>query len=447
MNNLWLGYKNPPVRKKLAKRYSLHRRYLSTSLAEQKEAEKIAPIIQALNEEYLDCSDSDDAEDIQEQIDTLNAFFIDKVFEKENDPEMQPVIRKSNFSIDDIVGDPREHWRFRTKDHLRRVLNCLQIPERCGPLSNGSYLNGEALFLFYLRRISATKETLNSLSREHHFGEDYSVWSRGFNWMARWLQSRWGYKLYNNMDYWSSWLPMFSEKIRVLANKVSQGFPNLPTPLPVLNLLANNFSPAAFIDCNGIHTSRVGSGPIVVNGENRRRHQAQLIQQAYYNGWCRAHGVKFESLDGPNGMTLNIYGPASIRHNDLFMVGRSGINDEMSRIQLGDPLQKVMYGDSIYVWMSHLRSRHGPGSTPLQLAEDRAMSSAREAVEHNFGEADQLFPYISHHKNLKILSGQPIGAIYFTKMLFRNLYVCLYGNKTSERFDCPYPSMEHYMGE
>jgi hypothetical protein len=145
-------------------------------------------------------------------------------------------------------------------------------------------------------------------------------------------------------------------------------------------------------------------------------------------------------------MTMNAFGPASLRHNDLWMVGRSGINGVMAHIQMGRLLQKLIYGDSIYVWMTHLRSRHGNGGTPREQAEDKALSSCRQLIEHNYGESDQLFPYLTYKHNLKILAGTPLGSIYFTKLLFRNLYVCLYGNKTWERMHHPRkPTLEEYM--
>jgi hypothetical protein len=219
--------------------------------------------------------------------------------------------------------------------------------------------------------------------------------------------------------------------------------------LPITWFVPNQFNVVGFIDCNQVRTCRPGAGPAQgPNGQPRRRHQAALLQESFYNGWARGHGIKFETFDGPNGLTLQAFGPASMRQNDLWVVSRSGLNNDLARVQAAivpAHAQKVVYGDSIYVWMTHVRSRHGDGGTPQQLSEDRALSSCREAIEHNYGEADQLFPYMSYKPNLKVASNQPLGDIYFTKLLFRNLYVCLYGNKTSARFKTERPYMEDYM--
>ena len=41
--------------------------------------------------------------------------------------------------------------------------------------------------------------------------------------------------------------------------------------------------------------------------------------------------------------------------------------------------------------------------------------------------------------NLKICSGMPLEALYFSVQLLQNCYNCLYGNLTSERFNCQPP--------
>jgi hypothetical protein len=99
-------------------------------------------------------------------------------------------------------------------------------------------------------------------------------WSRGFNWLARWLDNRWGYKIYDNMDFWAGYLDEFSECIRVKVNEVSRSYPNNPhNPLPRLDFQPGDFAVSCFIDNNQVQTCRPGTGPVVdiLNGLNRRR--------------------------------------------------------------------------------------------------------------------------------------------------------------------------------
>jgi hypothetical protein len=233
------------------------------------------------------------------------------------------------------------------------------------------------------------------------------------------------------------------------AIEVSQTFPQRTHPLPPVYYAPGDFSICSFIDCNLTGTCRLGAGPLADGPMAPRNPMADILQQSIYNGWARKHGIKHETADSPDGMTMHAYGPGSMRHSDLWFLGRSGINTKFAILQAHLPAnrQKKMYGDSIYPFMSHLRSRHGPNNaTPQQRSEDLALSSCRETIEHSYGEASQLFPYLNYHEKLKI-SNQPVGAIYFTKLLFRNMYNCLYHNNTSKRFRCPPPTLEAYMAE
>jgi hypothetical protein len=127
------------------------------------------------------------------------------------------------------------------------------------------------------------------------------------------------------MDFWAGYLDEFSECIRVKVNEVSRSYPNNPhNPLPRLDFQPGDFAVSCFIDNNQVQTCRPGTGPVVdiLNGLNRRRPLADLIQQSFYNGWASKHGIKFETRDAPNGMTMNAFGPASLRHNDLWITLR-----------------------------------------------------------------------------------------------------------------------------
>ena len=368
----------PPVLKALRKHYTLHRRYLATSLKEQDQAKKVTSILAALVDQLDDASDSDEEDEIQEDIDQAEMMLEELVFEKVDDPEMNRTYIPIDITIDSL--DPKDvdiYYRFRTKAHLKRVFNCLQLPARCGPLSNGRWIDSEALFLFYLRRLSSV-DTLYDMVNKYGFNGDVGTWCRGFKWFSNWLEDRWGHKLTNNMDYWAPFFPHFSECIRKKAIATSANFPNLPTPLPPITWWdVNGLRVCCFVDNNQVKTCRPGAGPGL--GPGWRTPLQALIQRSFYNGWARAHGIKFETLDAPNGMTMWVYGPGSLRQNDLWMIGRSGLNIVMmiiqTRLGIPDALHKLIYGDSIYVWMTHVRSRHGVYGTPNQRAEDKAMSA------------------------------------------------------------------------
>ena len=106
-----------------------------------------------------------------------------------------------------------------------------------------------------------------------------------------------------------------------------------------------------------------------------------------------------------------------------------------------------MYGDSIFPWRDCLRARmNASPADPMKTWKDCvdfAMSSSRQLVEHHYGEADQLWPFMTYDKKMKI-GNMDLGALYTCKTLFRNFYTCLYENKTSDRFKCRPPILEEY---
>ena len=97
-----------------------------------------------------------------------------------------------------------------------------------------------------------------------------------------------------------------------------------------------------------------------------------------------------------------------------------------------------MYGDGIYVPHLCLRSATGVA------AVDKPLNSAREAIEHSYGEKGILFPFMTNKKKLKIKE-RDLSALYFMCSLLRSCYTCMYHDKSSDRFDISPPSFDEYM--
>lgn len=157
----------------------------------------------------------------------------------------------------------------------------------------------------------------------------------------------------------------------------------------------NGFNVFGFIDNTTIETCRPGGGP-AAPGVDAPRYE-YLIQRAKH------HGLKFQSVVLPNGMDYHVYGPVSLRHNDLYTLGHSEILSSIKDIQLGENLQYVIYGDSAYLLIrdTHLRCRHsGDRLTPIQQTENAAMSSCRESIEWNFGSTKTLWAYLQFSRYL-----------------------------------------------
>ena len=165
-----------------------------------------------------------------------------------------------------------------------------------------------------------------------------------------------------------------------------------------------------------------------------------------YSRLCTIDGR--ESTVSKRRLSGDLWGPGSCRHSDIWFLLESDINNRMAAIQEGHDLQYFMYGDAIYPWRTHLRSRHAPhgavNAPPEFRAQDRGMTACREAIEWSFQEADLLFPFMTYKEKMKV-RGILLREIYFTKSLLRNCYNCLYHSKASKYFGCTPPTLEEYM--
>jgi hypothetical protein len=172
-----------------------------------------------------------------------------------------------------------------------------------------------------------------------------------------------------------------------------------------------------------------------------------LMQRAFYSGWKRLHGLKHQSVVLPNGMTGDLWGPCSVRHNDLYTLRESGLNARVAACQQGRPLQFCMYGDGIFPYASHLRSKHvNPnGLTPRQTAENNAMTKVRIAVEWDYGVIAGLFPFLNHSLNIKIRQHPNLPKTYTVATLLKNAHVCLYGSQVASYFNLTPPSLQSYF--
>jgi hypothetical protein len=58
--------------------------------------------------------------------------------------------------------------------------------------------------------------------------------------------------------------------------------------------------------------SRPGGGPAVEEGINAERYNT-LVQETFFNGYKACHGIKHQTVELPNGMCCELYGPKFFR--------------------------------------------------------------------------------------------------------------------------------------
>lgn len=345
-------------------------------------------------------------------------------------------LRLKHRTIESFMACDIPHsFRFRSTDQLQLLKRLLQIPEVVS-LDNNVALNGEEVFLFGLRRMAYPSRYFDLLSE---FGGEITVWSRAFHWFINYIYDNFHTLIESSMERFVSKFPQYSVAIR---NKVvEKGCDHLAEIV--------GFRVAGFIDNTIFSTCRPGGGP-VCDGVGAPRHD-NSIQEAFYTGWKHIHGVKIQTVTLPDGIIADVFGPVSLRHNDLFTLAESDMNDRLDEMQEGVYNNKYcLYGDSAYPVMSSITSRHShPPLSVIEVLENKCMSSVRESIEWVNDDIKSKFAFVGFHKGLKLRQSKIdkiVCKMIVVAALLTNCYKCMNGCQTSAYFQLPPPTIEEYFG-
>jgi hypothetical protein len=351
--------------------------------------------------------------------------------------KIEPEHHGPSITIDSL-GDMMEdrlskNFRFHSVAHLRRLYDGLKFPENFKG-SRREKFTGEEVFLYGIYRLSHT-ETLTSEGVRSLFGfTSDSRASTCFKIFLTFMVENWGYLLTNNMEYWLPMMQGCADSIRAKCATNGCDF-------------ADNFCVFAFTDNTMNATCRPGGGP-ARDRTNAPRNDPD-IQRAWYNGWKKLHGMKWQTVDMPNGMNFAVWGAVSCRHNDLFTLLHSDLNNKVRTIQIGKAMQFKIYGDSAYVHLSesHILARHNyEANTPQEVLENRVMSSCREQIEWDYGDIGRYF-HLVDYKYVLQMRKMPVASMYLTAMILRNALNCLSPGITSQYFHCNPPTLEHWLAQ
>jgi len=324
-----------------------------------------------------------------------------------------------------------EDFRVDTKVELWGLCDGFQFPEFIKTKSRHKF-TGEEVFLFGLYRLCNPTKLSNEIVNIRFGFHTKSLASECFRAFLDHMVNNWGYLLTNNVGFWADKFPNTSYAIRRKCQELGVIFPV-------------DFNVAAFTDNTMNAACRPGGGPRR-DGTYAPRNDP-LIQRAWYNGWKKLHGMKWQTVDLPNGMNAHVWGAVSVRHNDLWTLSNSNLNDLWRDAQLGRPMQYCIYGDSAYMHLdlSHVRSRHNYELlTEREKVENRVMSSVRESIEWDYGDIGRYFPLVDWKHVLKVRQ-MPVGDIYLTAMLCRNALNCLKPGLTAQYFKCRPPTLGEWL--
>lgn len=340
------------------------------------------------------------------------------------DPELD-AIEDLQRSIDSF--SEADCWMFfRTRKHdLYRLYRAFLMPENV-ILSNGSSMPGEEVMLRGLYQlVSGCDQHEVSIV----FGRDQSQQSRAFAWFVDHIYSTFVDLVTNNLEWWYAGGHLHRSMEAIKAKFGGN----------------DAFDFFGFIDCNGLECARPAGGP-AEPGPHAPRWDPE-IQRAFYNGWKCVHGLKHQTVDIAYGMTIDIYGPQSLRRSDLQLLAQSDINRRLRDLQENAPIQLRLLGDKIYPWLSHLRSAWRYPDVNWKELENAMISKVRISIEWNYMATATLFGYLRAHDKLKLLSSDYVSHLYIVGTILRNCHVALYGSETSSYFGVTLPDnfLEQYM--
>jgi hypothetical protein len=203
------------------------------------------------------------------------------------------------------------------------------------------------------------------------------------------------------------------------------------------------------IDCTDWQTCRIGAGPVGAWLGASRRIGAQQIQRAFYSGYYKAHGLKYQTLLLPNGLWGSAFG-ASISHNDNGILNMSGLGQHLEEIlpMNGDGYQPTVIGDSIYprsrptIWTT----RVSPDANDAHRTFVRKLSRIRMPHELHYGSFFNYFHLFRHtHQTRLYDNAEKAYRLGIVGFFLHNCFTCLKGSAVNSFFGSMHPTLAQYI--
>ena len=420
-------------RRQVARSLSYRFRYRAMSSNDQVTARRYRKLVLILS-----CLKDED-ETMDQMFQIMVIMYLSKVLVDTRDFESIGRPPRVNRSIDSFcVTNCQPMFQFKKPD-LTELYELMEWPDMC-TFSNGSRMRGEEVFLRGLHEL--VSGNTKHLICETIFGREYSTQSRAFTYFINFIYDKYAKLVHDNLEWWHKSGYNDQSFFAIEAKIRDNGFPaDMRSPYFV----------AFFIDCNCRPTCRVGGGP-AEGGANAAR-WCESIQRAFYNGWKSIHGMKHQTVDNAYGITVDMFGPTSLRRNDNTLLRLSDINGRLRALQEDELLEDQfhIFGDSAYPTLSHLNTYYKADehTTVDKRKWNSAMKKVRISIEWNYGYQCTLFKYLEHKKKLKLMESPVVSKIYTVTVLLRNFHTCMYGCQTSNYFNISMPegSLAHYMNQ
>ena len=325
-------------------------------------------------------------------------------------------------------------FRFKKHDlhHLFEALgiaDVIDIPVRSSRGGVHEYhVCGETCFLVFLARM-AKGTTYHDLACKFGFA-DASLVCKIFNHMLVTFDDQFGWLVdgsspRGNLNRWSNQLVLWGHAVQ--AQFLANG--GLDT--------AHFKTICLFIDGTFRAMDRVGETGIFLD-----------MQRLFYTAYKKTHGLNYQAVTSPNGLIIDLWGPAPGRNNDLNLVTDSDIVHRLDDLFSCHPIQDFRcYGDSIYQLSSSIVRRYKhPYLTTEERRENRVANRERTTVEQVFGRVVQLWKYLDLKSNFRLLlSPAGIARAYRVACVLTNLKTCISGNQVGLHFGLKSPDVTEYL--
>ena len=149
------------------------------------------------------------------------------------------------------------------------------------------------------------------------FRRDNSILSGAFNIFVAYIVQNFRHLVSDSLKAWIPHFPVFAEAIRVKLDEASNG---------EISFLPESYIVFKFYDDTVLECCRTGAGPIY---NSTRRNSNDKQQMAFYNGWKKHDRFKYQTLELPNGMCADLFGPRSFRRNDIDVLQKSQLNTNL----------------------------------------------------------------------------------------------------------------------
>lgn len=357
----------------------------------------------------------------------------------DGDRPRPPIPPRQHRTIDSLTHNKAYAWTGFTQDQLHVLLKVLRIPYQLGTRNRYKYY-GEEVLIMSLTRIH-TAESWVSLA-DGKFGGDARRSSEMFEWFIDYLfETFYNAITGSSIDMWVNEIDDFRCAIWKSFTELLVGKDGNPTRFDVD--LAN-WPIAFFLDCTTQLTCRPGGG-----GEQTS--YVSLLQKAFYSGYVKRHGLKFQTLWAPNGMFVSVFG-SSLRVQDNGMVNISGLNSYLeTRMPVLESehgsFQAKAYGDAIYSDRSCIVGRAKKNNDDeWRKMIDKQLGRKRTSVENSYAGLKAFAGLFAKDKAFKIMNkGEAAVKTSIVIFFLYNCLSCFNGNSTATRFHLKTPDIEDYL--